>query len=321
VLADAGAVETTVKELQSKFAAARQGADAVENQLVGLLEQTRGAHAAAKGAVGQVADMKAAIASLEALSSQLDAARLQLETESKRIEAKQADTASALQRVDAIRASRSTEPSNGHADSVSTSAAAVAAAPSATVAASAAAKKPNGIPARGPAVTDASALIAEGDALRTARNATGACEKYKAALALDSANAGARYRLGLALAELGKSDEALNALRPLGTDKVYGVLAQTAIADVLRARGDVDGAEAQLSKALEATGYPEEHYRHTLYSLAGLHESKGDPDSLGLALWSYEEILSGDPAYLDVPKRVEKIKAALAAPAARNGAK
>jgi tetratricopeptide (TPR) repeat protein len=164
-------------------------------------------------------------------------------------------------------------------------------------------------------------LIAEGDALRTARDAAGACEKYKAALALDGANAGARYRLGLALSELGKSDEALAALRPLGTDKEYGVLAQTAVADALRARGELDGAEAQLSKALEATGYPEEHYRHALYALAGLHESKGDPDSLGLALWSYEEIIAGDPAYLDVAKRIEKIKAALATPAARNGVK
>jgi tetratricopeptide (TPR) repeat protein len=315
VVAEAGAVETTVKDLQSKFAAARQGADAVENQLVGLLEQTRGAHAAAKGAVGQVADMKAAIAALETLSAQLDTARVQLEAESKRIESKQADTAAALQRVEAIRASRGAETSNGAATAATNSAAAAA-----SSAAGAAAKKTNGV-ARGPAATDVSALIAEGDALRSARNAAGAREKYKAAIALDPANSGARYRLGLALSDLGKSEDALTMLRPLGVDKEYGVLAQTAVAEVLRARGELDGAEAQLSKALEATGYPEEHYRHALYSLAGLHESKGDADSLGLALWSYEEILAGDPAYADVAKRVEKIKAALATPSARNGAK
>ncbi len=316
VVADAGAVETTVKELQSKFAAARQGADAVEQQLVGLLEQTRGAHAAAKGAVGQVADMKTAITALEALSAQLDTARVQLEAESKRIETKQADTAAALQRVEAIRASRNAGATNGTA----VSAAANAAGAAASVAANAVAKKTNGA-ARGPAATDAAALVAEGDALRSARNAAGACEKYKAAIALDAANSGARYRLGLALSDLGKSEEALATLRPLGADKEYGVLAQTAVAEALRARGEVDGAEAQLSKALEATGYPEEHYRHALYSLAGLHESKGDPDSLGLALWSYEEIFAGDPSYADVAKRIEKIKAALATPSARNGAK
>jgi len=315
VVAEAGAVETTVKDLQSKFAAARQGADAVENQLVGLLEQTRGAHAAAKGAVGQVADMKAAITALEALSAQLDTARVQLEAESKRIDAKQADTAAALQRVEAIRSARGAESANGTAVPAATNSVT-----SSAGTANAAAKKTNGA-TRGPAATDASALIAEGDALRSARNASGACDKYKAALALDSANSGARYRLGLALSDLGKTEEALTMLRPLGADKEYGVLAQTAVAEALRARGELDGAEAQLSKALEATGYPEEHYRHALYSLAGLHESKGDPDSLGLALWSYEEIFAGDPTYADVAKRIEKIKAALATPSARNGAK
>jgi hypothetical protein len=317
VLSDAGTVEVTVKELQSKFAAARQGADAVEHQLIGLLEQTRGAHAAANGAVGQVAEMKTAITSLEALSAQLEAARAQLETESARIKAKQADTVAALQRVETLRVARASTIPNGVAASASSAANAAAAA---AAIANGVAKKTNGA-ARGPAAADPSALIAEGDALRAARNSAGAIEKYKAAIALDGAHSGARYRLGLALSDLGKTDEALTVLRPLNADKEYGVLAQTAVADALRARGELDGAEAQLSKALEATGYPEEHYRHALYSLAALHESKGDPDSLGLALWSYEEIVAGDPAFADVAKRIEKIKAALATPSARNGAK
>src|SRR4029077_4546664 len=110
VLADTGAVQASVKDLHSKFAAARQGADAVENQLVGLLEQTRGVHATAKGAVGQVGDMKSAITALEALSSQLDTARTQLELEAKRVAAKQQETSAALARVDAIRASRAGAP-------------------------------------------------------------------------------------------------------------------------------------------------------------------------------------------------------------------
>jgi len=307
VLTDSGAVETALKDLQSKFAATRQGADAVESQLIGLLEQTRGAHTAAKGAVGQVADMKTAVASLEALNAQLDSARAQLETESKRITAKQADTATALERVEAIRSARGSTDAN-------------AAAVPASAAESAAAKKTNGA-ARGPASAGSDALIAEGDSFRAARNAGAAIEKYRAAIAQDSSNADARYRLGLALSDLGKSDDAISALKPLESDKAYGILAQTAVADVLRASGDLDGAEAQLSKALEATGYPEEHYRHALYSLAGLHEGKGDPDSLGLALWSYEEILAGDPGFADVAARVANIKAVLAAPSARNGAK
>jgi tetratricopeptide (TPR) repeat protein len=313
VVADAGAVEMTIKDLQSKFAATRQGADAVEHQLIGLLEQTREAHSAAKGAVSQVADMKTTIASLEALSAQLDAGRAQLETESKNIAAKQADTATALQRIEAIRAAR------GSAASAGPSAPASVTVPAAGVE-NGAAKKSNGA-ARGPAAAGPSALIAEGDALRAARKPLEAIEKYKSALALDGAHAGARYVLGLALSDAGKADESLSTLRSLGSDKEYGVLAQTAVANVLRARGELDGAEAQLSKALEATGYPEEHYRHALYALAGVHESKGDPDSLGLALWSYEEIAAGDPTFADVAKRIDNIKAVLAMPTARNGAK
>lgn len=307
VLADSGAVETALKDLQSKFAATRQGADAVESQLIGLLEQTRGAHAAAKGAVGQVADMKTAVASLEALSAELESARTQLETESKRIAAKQADTVTALQRVEAIRSARGSTDANISAAVGSASE-------------SAAAKKTNGA-ARGSTSVGADALIAEGDSLRSARNAGAAIEKYRAAIAIDGSNAGARYRLGLALSDLGKGAEAISALKPLESDKAYGILAQTAVADALRAGGDLEGAEAQLSKALEATGYPEDHYRHALYALAGLHEGKGDSDSLGLALWSYEEILAGDPGFADVAARVANIKAVLAAPSARNGAK
>jgi tetratricopeptide (TPR) repeat protein len=320
VLADTGAVETSVKELQSKFAAARQGADAVENQLVGLLEQTRGVHATAKGAVGQVAEMKTAIASLEALGAQLEASRTQLESESKRVAAKQAETSAALQRVETIRAARATAGA-ASASAPAPSATPPAASVPAPAPASDTLKNTNGM-SRGAAPADsASSLLAEGDALRAAKNSAAAYEKYKAAIAIDGANSGARYRMGLALADLGKVDDSLSALKPLEADKEYGVLAQTAMANALRARGDVDGAEGRLSKALEATGYPEEHYRHALYALAGLHESKGDPDSLGLALWSYEEIVAGDPAYADVAKRIEKIKAALAAPSARNGAK
>ena len=197
---------------------------------------------------------------------------------------------------------------------------ATASAAPASASESAAAKKTNGS-ARGPAATGSDTLIAEGDTLRAARNAGAAIEKYRAAIAIDSSNAGARYRLGLALSDLGKPVDALSTLKPLEADKEYGVLAQTAVAGVLRANGDLNGAEAQLSKALEMTGYPEEHYRHALYSLAGLHEGKGDADSLGLALWSYEEILAGDPTFGDVAARVANIKAVLATPSARNGAK
>jgi tetratricopeptide (TPR) repeat protein len=318
VMAETGAVETNVKDLQNKFAAARQGADAVEKQLVGLLEQTRGVHATAKTASDQVTVIRADVTALKAMAAELSSARSRLEADAKSVEAKHAEAVAALQRVEAIRAARLGEPAPAPrpAQSATAKPATAAAAP----AAAEAAKKTNGT-ATAATVTGPGALASEADALRASRNFAAAVEKYKGALALDATNVSARYGLGLALIELGKPADAIAALRPLENDKSYGVLARTSLANAMRAGGDVEGAEACLSQALELTGYPEEQYRQALYALAALHESKGDPDSLGLALWSYEEIVSGDPGFADAAARVEKIKAALAAPESRNGAK
>jgi tetratricopeptide (TPR) repeat protein len=322
VMAETGAVETNVKDLQNKFAAARQGADAVEKQLVGLLEQTRGVHATAKTAADQVTVIRADVTALKAMAAELTAARSRLETDAKSVEAKHAEAVAALQRVEAIRAARLGEPSTINAAPARPSQP-TAAKPATAAAAPApadAAKKTNGTATAATAVGPTT-LATEADALRASRNFAAAVEKYKGALTLDATNVSARYGLGLALNELGKPADAIVALRPLENDKSYGVLARTALANAMRAGGDVEGAEACLSQTLELTGYPEEHYRQALYALAALHESKGDPDSLGLALWSYEEIVSGDPGFADAAARVEKIKAVLAAPESRNGAK
>ena len=315
VISDAGTVETTVKELQSKFAAARQGADAVEKQLIGLLEQTRGVHATAKEAADQVTAIRSDVTALKAMAAELASSRERLEADAKAVEAKHAEASAALKRVEAIRAARS-----GDAASVEAAPPAPAARSASPAPASEAAKKSNGA-AHAASASGPASLVAEGDALRGSRSFAPALEKYKSALASDAANAAARYGMGLSLVGLGKPADAIAALRPLEGDKTFGVLARTALGNAMRASGDLDGAEACLSQALELTGYPEEQYRQALYALASLHESKGDSDSLGLALWSYEEIVSGDPGFADAAARVEKIKAALAAPETRNGAK
>ncbi len=320
VLSDTGTVEASIKDLQNKFAAARQGADAVETQLVGLLEQTRGVHATAKVAADQVTAIRADVTALKTMAAELSAARARLETDAKAIETKHAEATAALKKVEAIRTARLGDSATAATPAAAAQAPAQSARPSATPAAPADAKKTNGA-AHAPTLTGPAALVAEGDTLRVARNFAPAVEKYRAALALDSANSNARYGIGLALIEMGKPADAITTLRPLESDKTCGVLARTAIARALRAGGDLDGAEASLSQALEMTGYPEEQYRQALYALAGLHESKGDSDSLGLALWSYEEIVAGDPGFADAAARVEKIKAALAGPESRNGAK
>ncbi|HLJ85057.1 MAG TPA: tetratricopeptide repeat protein [Candidatus Eremiobacteraceae bacterium] len=320
VMAETGAVETNVKDLQNKFAAARQGADAVEKQLIGLLEQTRGVHAAAKTAADQATVIQADVTALKAMAAELSSARSRLEADAKSVEVKHAEAVAALQRVEAIRAARlgQAAPAASPAPRPAQAAPAKPAAAAAAPAPAESAKKTNGTAT---AVAPQGGLASEADALRASRNFAAAVDKYKGALALDATNVSARYGLGLALSELGKPADAIVALRPLESDKSYGVLARTALANAMRAGGDVDGAEACLSQALELTGYPEDQYRHALYALAALHESKGDPDSLGLALWSYEEIVSGDPGFSDAAARVEKIKAVLAGPGSRNGAK
>jgi tetratricopeptide (TPR) repeat protein len=322
VMAETGAVETNVNDLQNKFAAARQGADAVEKQLVGLLEQTRGVHATAKSAADQVTAIRADVTALKAMAAELSTSRSRLEADAKSVEVKHAEAVAALKRVDEIRAARLGESAT--IDPAPARPTQPAAAKPATAAAAPApadtAKKTNGTSSAA-SVAGPGTLASEADALRAARNFAAAVEKYKSALALDASNVSARYGMGLALNGLGKPVDAIAALRPLENDKSYGVLARTALANAMRAGGDLDGAEACLSQALELTGYPEEHYRQALYALAALHESKGDPDSLGLALWSYEEIVSGDPGFADAAARVEKIKAVLAAPEGRNGAK
>jgi len=111
---------------------------------------------------------------------------------------------------------------------------------------------------------------------------------------------------------MGKADDAVVTLQTIDADPEYAVLSNVAIGRCLRGRGDLEAAEARFSKALEIEGHPDGQYHEALYQLADLHESKGDPESLGLALWSWEELQTGDPNYGDVKKRVAKLKARLA---------
>jgi lipopolysaccharide biosynthesis regulator YciM/predicted nucleic acid-binding Zn-ribbon protein len=128
----------------------------------------------------------------------------------------------------------------------------------------------------------------------------------------DQHNSRARYELGRTFAEMGKANDALAALQTVEADPEFAVLSNVAIGKCLRRQGDVEAAEARFSKALEIEGHPDGQYHEALYQLADLHESKGDPESLGLALWSWEELQTGDPNYGDVAKRVAKLKARLA---------
>lgn len=161
-------------------------------------------------------------------------------------------------------------------------------------------------------------LVEIGSKLRAAHKFDEAAKLFAAARDRDKNNAQARYELGAAYVELGRLDDALNVLHTVEADPEYAVLGNVAIGKCMRRKGDIEGAEARFSKALEIEGLPEDHYHHALYQLADLHESKGDPESLGLALWSYEELHSGNPKYGDVAQRIARLKAQAADPGARS---
>jgi lipopolysaccharide biosynthesis regulator YciM len=160
-------------------------------------------------------------------------------------------------------------------------------------------------------------LVEIGTKLQAARRFDEAAKLFAAARDRDQNNAQARYELGAAYVELGRLDEALSVLHTVEADPEYAVLGNVAIGKCLRRKGDVQAAEARFSKALQIEGLPEDHYHHALYQLADLHESKGDPESLGLALWSYEELQSGNPNYGDIAQRIAKLKAQVDEPGAR----
>lgn len=155
-------------------------------------------------------------------------------------------------------------------------------------------------------------LVDVGLQVRKAGRSQDAVALFSSARDRDQHNSRARYELGRTLADMGKADQALAALQTVEADPEYAVLGNVAIGKCLRGQGDLEAAEARFSKALEIEGHPDGQYHEALYQLADLHESKGDPESLGLALWSWEELQTGDPNYGDVATRVAKLKARLA---------
>lgn len=155
-------------------------------------------------------------------------------------------------------------------------------------------------------------LLDVGAKLRAAGKLEDAAKLFASARDRDQSSVRARYELGSAYVDLDRPDEAMPLLQTVENDPEFSVLALVAIGKCLRQKGDPEAAEARFSKALEIEGRPDDDYHHALYQLADLRESKGDAESLGLALWSYEELQTGNPNYGDVAQRVAKLKAQLA---------
>ncbi|MFI5388680.1 MAG: hypothetical protein ACHQY2_03095, partial [Candidatus Eremiobacterales bacterium] len=126
-------------------------------------------------------------------------------------------------------------------------------------------------------------------------------KREQSALGKERGNVANRYaRIAFGSAPTEKSLDILNQLALEFTDDFDIRIAN---AEALRQAGylldSLDEYQTCKSMRGDASGVD--------LQLADLHESKGDPESLGLALWSWEELQTGDPNYGDVATRVAKL--------------
>jgi tetratricopeptide (TPR) repeat protein len=123
----------------------------------------------------------------------------------------------------------------------------------------------------------------------------------------------AKYTLGIAYRELGRVEEALVILQSIQREPEFVVRCLNAIGLCLRRQGLDTAAAKRFQKAIETPGFPEHQYNDALYNLGDLYESKTDPESLALALSSFEELYARDCTYRDVADKIRSVKGKIGA--------
>lgn len=154
-------------------------------------------------------------------------------------------------------------------------------------------------------------MIEAAERLRESGNAAAAAKACEKLVSAGNNSSTVRYCRALAYVDLKRFKEAMPMFDALA-DPEYGVLRENGIGLCLRGLGRADEAAQHFSKALEIPGQPDGQYRDVLYNLADLYESRGDQESLNLAMWSFEEIQAGAPDYRDVGDRIASLKDQLA---------
>ncbi|MDQ6825233.1 MAG: hypothetical protein M3007_07210, partial [Candidatus Eremiobacteraeota bacterium] len=158
---------------------------------------------------------------------------------------------------------------------------------------------------RGP-LASAYHLIA-GDLLRASGDTARAAEAYQKAAQTKSVPFVVRYYIALRFQELGRLDEAARIAAPLAKDPAATVLALNATGLHLRLLGNKQEAAKKFSEALDTPGFADWQYYETLYNMGELHESNGDPHSLALALWCYNELRANAPSHRDIDNRIKAV--------------
>ncbi len=295
-MSEANLTATALKDAQTRAEEARAQVDSADHQIREALEQSKSVSADAAVITGSVSEIESTLAATLGLQKNVDAMCEQLLQLASALLDRRQKTEEALAQMEGLREARSGSGAGSDIEKLEAGlAAAIAEASKAQKqpkAAPAQAAYPNGMPETKPA-----------DKAHKGSPAAAA-----PAPAEDTSPQG-RYQSGLALLEAGKPNEALKCFESVENEKEFAVLAQVGIGRCLQRQGKIDEAVQRYSKALEASGYPDAQYHEALYNMGAAYESRGDAESLELALWALEEITTTAPDFKDVTARVAAVRA------------
>jgi len=114
-----------------------------------------------------------------------------------------------------------------------------------------------------------------------------------------------RLRLGEALQESGRLDEAIAEFQNAGKDPRFRSETTIKLARAFRAKGLADLALSQYRKALEWLEGSGDRHRETLYELGDLLEEKGEKAE---ALQVFSRIYEADITFKDVSARIDRLR-------------
>jgi tetratricopeptide (TPR) repeat protein len=296
VLSEANLAAEALKGAQTRADAMREQLDNAELQVMEAMDRHKSVSADAVVVANSAVEMDAALASTLELQKNVDAMCSHLRQLAIAIVDRRHKTETALAEIDGLRDTRAAASADSDI-----------------------AKLEAGLAA---AIAEASKTQRQPKAASTSPNGAAAEAKpAPSAAKADDKSPQGRYNKALALLDAHKGDEATKLFESLEDEKEFAVLAQVGMGRCLQAAGKIDDAVSRYSKALETSGYPDSQYHEALYNMGSAYESRGDAESLELALWALEEIATAAPDFRDVGARVAAVRAKMEAGTAKTPAK